>query len=260
MTAPRANVASTFMSTKGAMIDETYSVFASWDLTKSKKDNLDRLRSSNEIGAASASWLEQVVKVLNRRFDPNTRDQALVFLAQHGCPREEWKPILLWHLTRDEFLFRDFLESWLYPAHQEGAFRVRPEQLHEHLRTAGKRGALTEHDWTETSIKRVAAGLLKMAADFGLLQGSNVRELTAYHLPERSFLYLLHALSERNQSASAVIHALDWRLFLMPPSDVEQELLRLHQFRKLSYHVAGSLAQLDLPCATALEYARSMVA
>ena len=41
---------------------------------------------------------------------------------------------------------------------------------------------------------------------------------------------------------------------------VERELLRLHQFRKLEYHVAGSLVQLSLPCGTSGEYAERMVA
>ena len=45
-------------------------------------------------------------------------------------------------------------------------------------------------------------------------------------------------------------------MYLMDPDDVERELFRLHQYRKLRYEVAGSLAQLDLPCGTALQYAR----
>ena len=45
----------------------------------------------------------------------------------------------------------------------------------------------------------------------------------------------------------------------LQPADVEQELLRLHQFRKLEYHVAGSLVQLSLPYASSSEYAERMV-
>jgi hypothetical protein len=258
--ASRTNVASSFTATKGAMIDETYAVFAAWDLAQSKRENLERLRSTNYLGASSKSWLEQVAKVLNRRFEPGGRDRALVILAKSGYPREEWKPILLWHIARGEFLLRDFLEHWLFPAYEAGAFRVRPEELHEHLRSLDTRGGVAEHDWTENSVKRVAAGLLKMAADFNLLRGSSVKELVSYHLPERSLIYLLHAIREERQSASAVIAAPDWRLFLMRPADVEQELLRLHQFRKLEYQVAGSLAQLDLPYPSALAYAEQMVA
>jgi bacteriophage exclusion system BrxA-like protein len=258
--ASRANVASSFTIVKGAMIDETHAVFAAWDFARSKRDNLDRLREENFIGASTSTWLRDVAKVLNRRFDPGGRDRALVVLAKNGCDLEEWKPLLLWHITRDEFLLRDFLQNWLYPAYESGSFRVRQEELHSYLRGIRKRGATTEHAWTDTTLKRVAAGLLKMAVDFGILRGSVVKEFASYHLPERSFLYLLHAIHEEKQSPRRVIDATDWRMFLMRPPDVEHELLRLHQFRKLDYQVAGSLVQLTLPCSSSRQYAERMVA
>ena len=40
----RSHVASSFTLIKGAMIDETYAVFAAWDFARSKRENLDRLR------------------------------------------------------------------------------------------------------------------------------------------------------------------------------------------------------------------------
>lgn len=256
----RTDVVSSFTIVKGAMIDEAYSVFSTWDFDQSKRENLARVREENTIGARSATWLRDVTKVLNRRFDPAGRDRALVVLAQHGCDLEVWKPILLWHITRDEFLLRDFLANWLYPAYESGAFRLRPEELHGYLRGIGKRGGTIEHSWKETTLKRVAAGLLKTAVDFGLLRGSGTKEFASYHLPERSFLYLLHALRDEKQSPRKVVDAPEWRMFLMRPADVERELLRLHQFRKLEYEVAGSLVQLTLPCATSSEYAEGMIA
>lgn len=257
---PRSNVASSFTIIKGAMIQETYAVFASRDLAQSKRENLDRLRKENFIGASSNTWLRDIAKVINRRFDPDTRDRALVLLAKNGCDLDVWKPPLLWHITRDEFLLRDFLQNWMFPAYESGVFRVRPEELHTYLKGIGKRGATTEHAWSDHTIKRVAAGLLKIATDFGLLRGSAVKEFATYHLPERSFLYLLHAMREEKRSLSSVVTADDWRMFLMRPADVEDEILRLHQFRKLDYQVAGSLVQLSLPCGSAIEYAQRMVA
>jgi hypothetical protein len=256
----RAEVVSSFTLIKGAMIDETYAVFAAWDFGRTKRENLDHLRSSNFIGARSSTWLRDVAWVLNRRFEPAERDRPLVLLAQGGCPLDEWKPILLWHITRDEFLLRDFLQEWLFPAYAAGAFRVRPEELHEYLRSIGARGGTTEHAWSDATLKRVAAGLLKIAVDFALLRGSAVKEFTSYHLPERSLLYLLHAVRQEQGGAGALVTARDWRMYLMRPADVEHELLRLHQYRKLEYHVAGSLVQLDLPCPSALAYAQQMVA
>ena len=258
--ASRANVASSFTVVKGALVDETYAVFADWDFTQSKRANLDRLREENFIGASSATWLRDVAKVINRRFEPAGRDRPLVLLAKGGCDIDTWKPLMLWHMTRDEFLVRDFLVTWLFPAYDAGAYRVRPDQLHDYLRTIGTHGGSTEHAWTDATVARVAAGLLKMATAFGILTGSMAKEFGSYHLPDSSFMYLLHAMRDDSQSPRKVIDSPDWRMFMMRPADVERELLRLHQFRAVEYEVAGSLVQLKLPCRTASEYAQRMVA
>ena len=256
----RAGVASSFTIVKGALINETYAVLAAWDLARSKRENLDRLRRENFVGARTATWLRDLAKVLNRRFEPEGRDRALVMLAQSGCDLLEWKPILLWHITRDEFLLRDFLQNWLFPAHEAGIARVNAAEVREYLRGTAKRGGVTEHAWSETTLERVAAGLLKMAVEFGLLRGKAVKSFNAYSLPERSFLYLLHVLRETHLNPRKIIEAPDWRMYLMRPGDVEHEILRLHQFHKLDYQVAGSLAQMKLPCATSAQYAERMVA
>ncbi len=258
--ASRSNVVSSFTVVKGAMVEETYATFAAWDLTRSKRENLERLRVENFIGARSATWLRDVAKVLNRRFDPDSRDRSLVTLAQNGVPVEEWKPLLLWHMTRDEFLVRDFITGWLFEAFDAGAFRIRTQDVVPYLRGVEKRGGTTEHAWSVQTTERVAAGLLKIAADFGLLRGAVSKELASYHLPERSFLYLLHAIRDEQGGPAKLIASPDWRLYLMRPSEVERELLRLHQFRKVDYQAAGSLVQISLPCASAREFAERMVA
>jgi hypothetical protein len=259
-TTDRASVTSSFTLVKGAMIDETYAVFAAWDWSRTKRQNLDELRRTNSIGAKSATWLRDVAKVVNRRFDPEGRDRPLVQLAQSHCELHVWKPLLLWHITRDEFLLRDFLLHWLYPRREDGTFRLRPDDLVPWLGGIEARGGVVEHAWSESTTHRVAVGLLKMATDFGLLRGSIAREFASYHLPEASFLYLLHAIRDQEGSPRKTLDSAEWRLFLLRPHEVEQELLHLHQYRKLDYQVAGSLVELTLPCATAPEYAQRMVA
>lgn len=261
ITSNRTSVVSSFTIVKGSLIPETYEVLQRWDLCQSKKENLDRLREENYIGATSETWLRDVAKVLNRRLDPQGRDRALLVLAQGHCSLDEWRPILLWHMTRDEFLLRDFLVNWLFPEYEKGAFRVRTDDLHDYLRTIGTRGGETEHVWTDTTRKRVAAGLLKLGADFGLLVGAAQKEFTSYHLPDRSLLYLLHAaLEQANGNPGNALDVDDWRMYLMKRTDLEHELLRLHQFQELHYEAAGSLIQLSLPADSALGYAERMVA
>jgi hypothetical protein len=251
---------SSFTLVKGAMIEETYTAFSTWRFAKPKKENLDRIRRDNPIGAKTETWLRDVAKVLNRRFDPAGRDRPLVTLAQHRCDMDVWKPLLLWHITRDEFLLRDFLLHWLYPRFDDGTFRISAEEIRPYLLGVSKRGGVVEHKWTETTLDRVAVGLLRIATDFGLLTGVQRRQFASYHLPDASFLYILHAMREQRLAPARLVASPEWRMYLMRPSDVERELLRLHQFRKLEYHVAGSLVQLKLPYEGTSQYAEGMVA
>ena len=188
----RSTVVSSFTIVKGAMIDETYKVFTSWDTAASKRANLDRLKETNYIGAPSEAWLRYVAKVFNRRFDPIGADRALLVLAKAAYPIERWRVVLLWH--------------------------------------------------------------------FGLLKGRQHKQFASYHVPGDVFLYVVHAMREGHVNAGRIIDNPDWRMFLMQAADVERELPRLHQFRKLDYEVAGSLVQLSLPCTSSCEYAEKMVA
>ncbi len=86
-----------------------------------------------------------------------------------------------------------------------------------------------------------------MAVDFGLMTGSVVREFASFHLTDDAFLYVLQAMAAEEANAQRLMASPDWHLFQMDSEDVEREILRLHQFRRLDYQVAGSLTQLSLP-------------
>lgn len=261
MAASRSNVVSSFTIVKGSLIDETYEAFAKWDFSDTKLENLQRLERDNTFGVHSHNWSRDVRKVLNRRFDPEGRDRPIVELAQRGCDRAVWRPLLLWHMTRDEFLVRDFLVNWLYPQYEAGAYRLGTHDVSAYLDTLTTKTDIDwSGEWTEATRDRVASGLLRIAADFGLLTGGVAKEFASYHLPDESFLYLLHAVAAEEHNARRIIEAADWRMYLLDSADVEREILRLHQFHRLGYEVAGSLARLDLPADSPAAYARELVA
>ena len=257
----RGNVVSSFTIIKGSLLDETYVAFQDWDLDSSKSENLRRIRASGVLPLKSSHWLRDVLWVLSRRFEPDGRDRPLVELAKAGCEREIWKPLLLWHITRDEFLLRDFLTVWLYDRYKDGTYRIRSDDVVPYLRRLGKQPAVEVSDsWSDATTSRVASGLLRIAMDFGLLTGSQVKQFTSYHLPDESFMYLLHAMSETEPNARKMVDSTDWHMYLMDGTDVEGELLRLHQYRQLHFEVAGSLTRLDLPRSSSAEYAKGLVA
>ena len=161
--------------------------------------------------------------------------------------------------SRTDPVVHEFFAEWLFREHAEGVHR---------LTTAAAVGFLTEwvmshlgveRQWSPANLQRSAASLLKMGVDFSLLKGSRFKEFSTYHLPEQSLMYLLHAMMDQLGNAGKVLESPDWHMFLMTRQEVEAELYRLHQFRKLHFESAGSLAQLQLPCASAIEYVRRLV-
>ena len=243
------------------MIEETYAVFAAWDFGA-----LEARRTS--IACARELHRRQQRDLAPRRREgaepalrPRRARPALVVLAQERLRLEEWKPLLLWHMTRDEFLLRDFLaelalpglRGWRLPRSARGAARL-PARIR-------KRGGTTEHAWTEHDAE---AGRRGPAEDGSRLRppARQRRQGVRLAITCRSAASSTSSTrcATRSRARGKVIDAPDWRMFLMRPADVERELLRLHQFRKLDYQVAGSLVQLSLPCASSREYAERMVA
>lgn len=255
----RSAVVSSFTIIKGALVEETYAVFREWDFSQPKKTNLDAVRESNRIGMPSRSWLRDICKVLNRRFDPGGRDKPLVRLAQAGVDTEIWRPLLLWHMTREEFLLRDFLINWLFAEFERDIFRLRSADVVPYLEGIESRGLTSgAARWSEATRKRVAAGLLGIAADMGIVRGSTTKEFAGFHLREESLLYLLYAAREAEASPARLLTMPDWRMYLMTEADLNRELLRLHQFRRLEYYRVGSITELSLPLGSPLAYAESL--
>lgn len=252
----RAAVVSSFTVIKGSQLDATYDAFTHWELGTSKKVNLDHLKTNDPLGAGTANWWRDLAKTINRRFDTEGRDRILIEMAKAGVSRDIWRPAVLWHMTRDEFLVRDFLTQWLYEQHTAGTWRVRTEDVVPYLNQLHTReGIEIKEVWSPSTTGRVASGLLRMAVDFGLMTGTLTREFVSYCLPDEALLYLLHAASEAEPNPHRMVHAEDWRMYLMAPGDVQRELFRLHQLGCLRYEVAGSIAELRLPYSSAVAYA-----
>lgn len=253
----RGNVVSTFLLIKGALIQPTRDVLAHWDLDRNVKQNLDDFKHSDQGGIGTANWRRDVAFVLQRRYDLDGVDRILAELARGSASQDAWKAIVLWHMTRDEFLVRDFLVNWLYARHSTGMWRLRPKDLDDYIAGLhGREGIVIKDKWSERTTHDVQVALLRTAVEFGLMTGTATREFVSYHLPDEAFLYLLHAMTQAEPNAHRMVHSPDWRMYLMAPDDVQRELFRLHQLGRLRYEVAGSIAELRLPYPTVADFAR----
>jgi hypothetical protein len=234
-------------------------VFLEWDIATSFEENLIRARELNTPAADNYGWLKEVTATISSRWRHEPGLSTIVMLAQRAS-FDVWRPCILWHIGQVDELYYRFATEWLFEEYEAGTYRLQTADVLPFVEKITIFRAADKKGLSEYGLKRAARDLLRMAADFRLLKGSVSREFNSYHLPEESFLYLLHAMYQALGNARDVVHSPDWRLFLMSTADVERELFRLHQFRKLRYEVAGSLVELSLPSDSAAVFVEEMAA
>jgi hypothetical protein len=235
---------------KGALVSETLQIFQGWDLEASKRINLDRVRSSNSIGAPTQAWLKQVCTTFSRRFDPSGRDRSLALAARTAAGRQHWRPLLLWHMANSEGLLGDGL-AWTWEVFSAGGDLLQTDQALAWLDGTDSHGHLEVAEWSEATRKRVAGGLLKAGVDFGLMQGKVKRRFTAYYLADEPLIYVLLQALASNRTTAAALADQRWLWFRIPEVELEHRLLLLHQAKVISYYRAGSVVDLKLPASSA---------
>jgi len=186
-------VLSSYLAIKGGLSETTYRAFSGWDLSVSVAENLQQLKETNSVGASSAGWLKQFIRVLKQRYDLSGPDRPLIELVQQGWHIDDWRPIQLWHMSRSDELLRVFLTEWLFDLNEQGIVVITSETVIDHLKTLVRRRLETIHAWKDNTYQRVASGLLKTAAEFQLMRGRVHREFARIDCRKRvSCTFCMH--------------------------------------------------------------------
>src|SRR5689334_18219037 len=82
------------------------------------------------------------------------------------------------------------------------------------------------------------------------LSGKATKEMAAYHPPQEALLYILHDLSRDIANGDLLLSDVRWHRLLLSRSELERELLRMHQHRQLRFDMTGSTVVLELPFKT----------
>jgi hypothetical protein len=239
----------------GALLADTKTLLAHWDLKASARDNLDRIRRENTFGKASRSRVEDILAVFRQRYLVDQEIiKALVVLAQKRLPAASLDLILYFHATQSDRLLRDVVAEWLVPLQGRGVTELGVDELKRHLAKWVAQGKTTG-EWSEITTLRVAQGLLSTLRDFGVLQGTVVKRIAPIYVPITVFAYVMLYLKRHQPSGTRLIEHPDWRLFYLTREGVERSLFEAHQDGLLEYHAAGSVTRLTFPADTLEEYA-----
>jgi hypothetical protein len=239
----------------GALLADTKTLLACWDVTAGTQENLDRIRRENLLGKASRSRVEDVLAIFRQRYlteEPVTK--GLAALVQGGFPAAALDRILYFHAARADRLLHDVVIEVLLPHRSRGITDVDAGEVQRALTKWVKEGR-TAGAWSESTTLRVTQGVLSSLRDFGVLQGAVHKRIAPAYLPAEAFAYVAFYLKQHQPSGAKLVELADWKLFFLPAVGVERFLIEAQQRRLLEYHAAGRVTRLTFPARSLEEYA-----
>lgn len=242
-----------------ALIADTKILLREWDLTQSVEENLDRASRQNIFGKASRKRIDDILVIFRQRyFDAPGVGAALVTLVQEGAPSQWVDPLLYFFSEQNDRVLRDVVIEVLYPRHKSGRKEVPKEVVTHAIRNWVAQGKTTT-DWSDSTVGRVARGVMATLRDFGVLDGRSHKRLTPIYLPMPSFALIALWLQQRERSGHLVLQSDEWRLFFLPVEGVERFFIEAHQQHLLEYYAAGSVIRIEFPVETLKEYAHVLI-
>ena len=156
----------------GALIGDTKTLLAHWDLNATVDENLSRVRRENVFGKASRSRVEDILGIFRQRYlsEPAVT-KSLVTLVRGKFPTAALDRLFYFHSALNDGLLHDAVTEILIPMHERCLMDITVPDLQRPLAKWVDEGKTTGH-WSEPTITRIAQGLLSALQDFGVLQGA----------------------------------------------------------------------------------------
>jgi len=242
----------------GALLDDTRTLFAHWDVSVGLAENLERLRDQNVFGKTSRTRVENVLAIFRQRYlgDPASAN-ALATLVQGGVPSQVVTPVFYYHAAQSDALLHNVVTELLAPLQRHGRVEVTLSQVLGFVQERVRAGA-TVSQWGDATSRRVAQGLLATLRDFGIMSGSVKKYLTPLYLPADAFAYVAFGLSQQLGSGERLLKSDEWRLFFLSSELIERFFIEAETQRLLHYNAAGRVVRVDFPTESIEEYARAL--
>ena len=239
----------------GALLADTKTLLAHWDLDCSVQNNLQRIQRENIFGKASRSRVEDILRIFHQRYlREEAVTRALVVLVQRNVAASTLDRILYFHSAKSDRLLCDTVLEILVPLKSRGITSIDAGDFHHTLSMWVREGKTTS-EWGDNTIRRVSQGLLATLRDFGILEGADNKRIASALLPVSAFAYIMFFLKQNQPSGAKLIDLPEWRLFFLSPEGVERFLFEAHQSSLLEYHATGTVTRLTFPTNTLEEYA-----
>ena len=232
-----------------ALLEETKALLRAWNPLESLKAFGDRVLREDLLGRMTAYRARDIVnRVFAKRYlRPNSNPAIMLKrLLERNQSGQLFSDLCFLYAARADDLIRDAVTQLYWPALSSGRLSLSPEYVVEFLRQAEREGRISE-PWSEQVKLKVARGILKAMADFGLLVevGRGKRELVHFRPSDLTLVFLAYDLHFSGSTDAGVAGHRDWAIFGLTSKDVAVALDRLSSERWWLAQVAGSLVRIS---------------
>lgn len=234
------------LSAKGALLEETLVVLRQVD----QGVPVDEIRQSvlvdDLLGKETRSTRESVWKCIHVRYLNDTdRAQKLARMTTRAPDRQTACLVMFYEFCRANPLLYDVTRYCIYPRYAEGFVGVDKALIQHYLdQVSGEHPEVTT--WSPQTRGKIVSNILAILRDFGLLEGVQRKQFARLYVPPPAFVYGLYRLMEDGLvTPSAILEALDWRVFLLLPDDVVTLLNEASALGHCTFKHQGDIYALD---------------
>ncbi len=133
------------------------------------------------------------------------------------------KAALLVHVCRQDRLLYAVAQQVILPKWRQGERAVLPVEVQAFFDAE----MLTHPEmaiWSHATRKRLASNTLSTLRDFGLLQGSNRKQIVEPTVPEGAVAHLWRCLAAEGVDPQEIAYHPDWQLWLWTPEQAQQAI------------------------------------
>jgi hypothetical protein len=237
------------VSKGAALIAETRLLLREWNPGEDTGAFAARVLSRDLLGKATARRVHDIVQ---RCFAPR-------YLAPPGCPARHLKRLIeerpsgdwfrdlcLIYCARADRLVRDAISVFLADAREEGRLTLTVEAAIAFLVEAERNGMMSKPWATETK-RKIARGLLKLLAEFGLLSNDSrkAKEIRVFNPHPLAVAYLAFEMHFSGITDASIPEDDDWSLWLLNRESVRERLDELSRYGLWVFQAAGSVVRIS---------------
>jgi hypothetical protein len=101
--------------------------------------------------------------------------------------------------------------------------------------------------WSESSRRKLSTNILTALRDFGILKGTQKKQVVKPLLPLATAEIILRLLTSEGRRGGEVLEDPTWRLFLLSQNEVAHAMLQLAQQKRIRFEKAGDTVVLETP-------------